>query len=101
GMTPLVAQENGRKNYAECAQLLSNSLLLNIFFGVILFLGIYFGSMAALDHLDQDPEVVKEAKPYLLILSLSIIPIMVFSAFKQFAEGLGFTRQAMRITIWG
>src|SRR5690606_39052709 len=67
----------------------------------ILFIAVYFGSMAALDHLDQDPAVVKEAKPYLLILSLSIIPVMVFSAFKQFAEGLGFTRQAMNITIWG
>lgn len=101
GMTPLVAQENGRKNHAECAQLLSNSLLLNILSGIILFIAVYFGSMAALDHLDQDPAVVKEAKPYLLILSLSIIPVMVFSAFKQFAEGLGFTRQAMNITIWG
>src|SRR5690606_40795509 len=47
------------------------------------------------------PAVVKEAKPFLFILSLSILPIMVFSAFKQFAEGLGFTKQAMRITIWG
>src|SRR5690606_24089091 len=59
------------------------------------------GSMAAIDHLDQDPAVVREAKPYLFILSLSIVPLMVFSAFKQFAEGLGFTKQAMRITIWG
>src|SRR5690606_16290202 len=66
-----------------------------------LFFTVYYGSMAMITHLDQDPEVVEEAKPFLLILSLSIIPIMVFSAFKQFAEGLGFTKQAMRITIWG
>src|SRR5690606_31730791 len=45
--------------------------------------------------------VVKEAKPYLLILSLSMLPLMVFSTFKQFAEGLGFTKQAMNVTIWG
>src|SRR5690606_31838880 len=30
-----------------------------------------------------------------------IFPLMLFNAFKQFAEGLGFTKQAMRITIWG
>lgn len=101
GLTPLIAQENGRKNYRRCAQLLSNSFFLNIITGIVLFLAVYFGSMALVDHLDQDPAVVKEAKPYLFILSLSIIPIMIFSAFKQFAEGLGFTKQAMRITIWG
>src|SRR5690606_15517730 len=39
--------------------------------------------------------------PYLLVLMFSIIPLMAFNTFKQFAEGLGFTRQAMNITIWG
>ena len=59
------------------------------------------GSMYAVEHLDQDPRVVKEAKPYLFLLSLSIFPLMIFNTFKQFAEGLGFTKQAMNITIWG
>jgi len=101
GITPLIAQENGKKNYAECGHLLSNSLWLNSLTGIILFCGVYFGSMSIIDHLDQDPAVVAEAKPYLFLLGLSILPLMVFSAFKQFAEGLGFTRQAMNITIWG
>ncbi len=101
GLTPLVAQENGRNRKDECAKLLSNSIVLNVIAGILLFIFVYFGSMAMLNHLDQDPAVVEEAKPFLLILSLSILPIMVFSAFKQFAEGLGFTKQAMRITIWG
>lgn len=101
GITPLVAQENGKKNYGECARLLSNSLLLNILTGIVLFVLVYFGSMSAIGHLDQDPAVVREAKPYLFLLSLTIVPLMIFSAFKQFAEGLGFTRQAMNISIWG
>lgn len=101
GITPLIALENGKKNYGECGQLLSNSLWLNSLTGILLFCGIYYGSMEVIDHLDQDPAVVAEAKPYLFLLGLSILPLMVFSAFKQFAEGLGFTRQAMNITIWG
>lgn len=101
GLTPLIAQENGRKNYAECGVLLSSSLFINILSGLLLFCLVYFGSMAAVDHLGQDPAVVREAKPYLFILSLSIVPLMIFNTFKQFAEGLGFTRQAMNITIWG
>ena len=38
GLTPLIAQENGRKNQDECGKLLSNSLLINIFTGTILYL---------------------------------------------------------------
>ncbi len=101
GITPLIAQENGKKNYAACGQLLSNSIWLNGITGLILFLMVYFGSMTVIDHLDQDPAVVETAKPYLFLLGLSIFPLMIFSAFKQFAEGLGFTKQAMNITIWG
>jgi MATE family multidrug resistance protein len=101
GVTPLIAQENGKKNYAACGRLLSNSFQINTIAGILLFASVYFGSMAIIDHLDQDPAVVAEAKPYLLLLGLSLIPMMIFSAFKQFAEGLGFTKQAMHITIWG
>ncbi|MHC8949090.1 MATE family efflux transporter [Sphingobacterium hungaricum] len=101
GLTPLIAQENGRSNKEECAKLLSNSFWLNFISGILLFCFVYFGSMFAMKHADQDPQVVEVAKPYLLILSLSILPLMLFNTFKQFAEGLGFTKQAMSITIWG
>lgn len=101
GLTPLIAQENGKGNYNECGKLLFNSLILNFIFGVLLFGVLYFGSVFFLDHLDQDAEVVAQAKPYLSLLGFSIIPLMVFLTFKQFAEGLGFTKQAMMISIWG
>ena len=101
GITPLIAQHNGRGNYAECGQLLSNSLFINIITGIVLFSLTFFGSKFLLDRLDQTPDVVKQAKPFLLLLGLSIIPMLVFNTFKQFAEGLGFTRQAMLISIWG
>lgn len=101
GLTPLIAQENAKKNDEECGKLLLNSLILNILTGVTLFVLIYFTSLTFIDHLNQDPEVVSYAKSYLGLLSVSIIPLMVFNTFKQFAEGLGFTRQAMVISIWG
>lgn len=101
GSTPLIAQNNGRKDYAECGQLLSNSLLINLLSGIVLFGLISLGAVYFLDHLDQSPEVVSQAKPFLLFLALSIIPMLVFNTFKQFAEGLGFTKQAMMISVWG
>ncbi|WP_354332073.1 MATE family efflux transporter [Pedobacter sp. CG_S7] len=101
GLTPLIAQENGRNNFKECGKLLSNSLIINMITGVILFCFVYFGTLFILDHLGQSPEVVAYAKPYLSYLGISIIPLMIFQTFKQFAEGLGFTKQAMYVSIWG
>lgn len=101
GLTPLIAQENGRKNHEECGKLLSNSLKLNIFTSIILYVLVNYGTLLIIDHIGQSPEVVIYAKPYLHYLALSIIPLMFFQTFKQFTEGLGFTKQAMYISIWG
>ncbi len=101
GLTPLIAQSNGRNESKECGVLLLNSLIINLVVAALLFLLIYFGLLLFIDHLDQAPEVVVQAKPYLGLLSLSLIPLMIFNTFKQFAEGLGFTKQAMRISIIG
>lgn len=101
GLTPLIAQENGRQNYEECGKLLSNSLIINIAVGLFLYVLVHFGVLLVIDHLNQSPAVVYYAKPYLGLLSVSIIPLLIFQTFKQFAEGLGFTKQAMFISIWG
>ncbi|RYZ99028.1 MAG: MATE family efflux transporter [Sphingobacteriaceae bacterium] len=101
GLTPLISQENGRGNFPECGRLLSNSFIINIITGIVLFLVMYFGSVYLLDHLGQSPDVVAQAKPFFVLLGFSIIPLLVFNTFKQFAEGLGFTKQAMQISIWG
>ncbi len=101
GLTPLIAQANGRGDRAECGRLLGSSLLLNIGSGIVLSVLILFGFEAVLEQLGQDPAVVDQARPFLQLLAVSLIPLMVFNTFKQFAEGLGFTRQAMNITLWG
>lgn len=100
-ITPLIAQESARENYTECGRLLANSLLINIITGLMLFLLVHYGANYLLDHLHQSPLVVAQAKPFLTLLAVSIVPLMVFLTFKQFAEGLGFTKQAMQISIWG
>lgn len=101
GLTPLIAQESGRRNFKECGKLLANSLMINALVGILLYIFVYYGSLAIIDRMNQSPDVVREAKPYLALLGLSIIPLMIFMTFKQFAEGLGFTKQAMMISLWG
>jgi MATE family multidrug resistance protein len=101
GLTPLIAKMNGAKNYDECGKLLSSSLIINVITGTLLYIFIHFGTLSIIDHIGQSPDVVAYAKPYLGYLGFSIIPLMIFQTFKQFAEGLGFTKQAMFISIWG
>ena len=101
GITPLIAQNNSRKDYAECGKLLSNSLFVNLICGIILFSFLFFGSIYVLNHLHQSPLVVEQAKPFLTLMGLSLVPMLIFTTFKQFTEGLGFTKQAMVISVIG
>lgn len=100
GLTPLIAQANGSGNKRGCGQLLAHSLLVNMITGILLcgviLLGAHF-----IGHMGQEAEVAVQARPFLIFLAVSIIPLMLFLTFKQFAEGLGFTRQAMNISIVG
>ena len=52
-----------------------------------------------LDAFGQEPEVVACAKPYYILIVLSIIPFLLFCFSKQFLEGLGNTLVAMLITL--
>lgn len=101
GLTPLIAQANGGDNKVECGKLISNSLLINLIASVILYSLVLVVYYFVIDHLKQSPDVVMHAKPYLMFMGVSIFPLMIFQVFKQFTEGLGFTKQAMLISIWG
>jgi len=100
GLTPLIAQEHGRRNLAQCGFLLRHSLVINFILGILLSTVIIIGSNH-LDLLGQEQDVRTLAKPFLQLLGASFFPLMIFLTFKQFAEGLGFTRQAMNISIIG
>ena len=98
GLTPLTALSDGEKNHRKAIRYFKHSLSINLSVGITLFAVLIFGG-EILDRLDQPKEVVLLAKPYLKIIGFSIFPFMVFQTFKQFAEGLSVTKQAMYITV--
>jgi len=97
-LTPLVAIAKGSDNHDECGIILRQGLLVNLIFSFLLVIPIYFFSDIVY-YLDQPVEVAAQAESYLKILNLSIIPFMLFQTYKQFSEGLSFTKPPMYILI--
>jgi len=100
GITPLVAKADGEKNSNMIMELLKNGFLVNGITGIVLFVLLYLTAFL-FPYLNQPEEVIVLARPYFIIISYSVIPFMIFQVFRQFAEGLSLTRQAMMITISG
>ena len=97
-LTPLVAIAKGSGNHDQCGVILRQGLLVNLVFSILLVLVVYFFA-DIIYYLNQPYEVAVLAESYLKILSFSIIPFMMFQTYKQFIEGLSFTKPAMIILI--
>ena len=94
GITPLVAASDSTNNTKEGKSVLKNGILLVTGLGIILTV-IIFLIKPLLYHMKQTEEVVELAIPYLNIVALSLIPLAIFQAFKQFADGLSQTKYSM------
>ncbi|MCM0042899.1 MAG: MATE family efflux transporter [Algoriphagus sp.] len=98
GLTPLVSKSFGKGKTNQISRLVSNSLLIN-FVTSLVMLGLVLVFSRNLHVLNQPEEVEALALPFLVIITVSLVPLMVFQAFKQFVEGLSQTKQAMYITL--
>jgi len=97
-ITPLVAEADSSNNMSSGKKAFKHGLLLSSILSVILFLIILL-SKPLLNIMDQPEEVVELAIPYLDIVALSLIPLIVFQALKQFSDGLSNTKYPMYATI--
>ncbi|MCC3152348.1 MATE family efflux transporter [Hymenobacter sp. BT770] len=100
GSVPLVAAADGRRDLPELGRLLVASVWTNALAGLVLA-GLGQLVPPFLHLLGQPPEVVALAGPWVQVISLSLFPLMVFQGFREFAEGLGLTREAMWLSILG
>ena len=98
-LTPLVAQADGSSDLKRVAEVFIHGVFLCIFLGVILFLGVYL-SRTQMFYMGQPKEVVLLAFPYLNWVAASLVPLIIFQAFKQFSDGLSLTRPAMYATLF-
>ncbi|MBT8301398.1 MAG: MATE family efflux transporter [Maribacter sp.] len=97
-ITPLVAEADGAGNKANGKSALKHGLVLCTLLGVSLF-GIILVLKPIMYLMKQPPEVVELAMPYLDLVAFSLVPLIIFQAFKQFSEGLSQTKYPMYATI--
>ncbi len=97
-ITPLVAAADGEKNDLQVVETLRHGLVINLTTSMVLCVVVFFGKNI-LYYINQPPEVVALAIPYLEIITFSIIPVMVFQSFRQFSEGLSNTWVPMVVVL--
>ncbi len=93
-LQPLVAESDGIGDTQGASFSFKHSLVINLLFAFI-SIGLIEAFIPFIMNLGQEPEVVELAIPYLRICSWSLIPMMVFQAFRGLSEGLSETTPPM------
>lgn len=97
-ITPLVAEADGAGLKENAKSALKHGLLLCTVLGLTLF-GLILLAKPIMYAMKQPLEVVELALPYLDLVAFSLVPLIIFQAFKQFSEGLSQTKYPMYATI--
>ena len=97
-ITPLVAEGDSAKRQTEVKSIFYHGLLWCLGLGFALFLSVYL-SRNLMFSMGQPEEVVELAFPYLKWVAVSLFPLIVFQAFKQFTDGMSLTRYSMYATV--
>lgn len=98
-ITPLIAEADSEGDIEKGRKYFQQSLILSTVIGVVMFLMIIF-AVPILQYMDQPPEVVILAVPYLKIVAFSLVPLMIFQGIKQFTDGLSQTKYGMYATVF-
>ncbi len=100
GLTPVIGKLFGQKDHDGIGRMLKNSLLANSLIAVLLT-AVMFALYLNVDRLGQPEELLPLIRPYYTVLLVSLLPILLFNAFKQFADGITDTVTPMWILLAG
>ena len=100
GLTPVVGALQGQKRQAEAGLALKSSLVAN----TLVALGLIAAAMVLylfLDRLGQPEELLPIIRPYYLIVTLALLPVMWFNSGRQFTDGIAKPQYGMWILLAG
>jgi len=93
-ITPIVAEADAENDKSKIRSAFHHGLFLCTILGVLLFLLVVLAK-PIMGLLHQPEEVILLAKPYLDWVAFSLVPLIVYQGYKQFADGLSMTKYSM------
>jgi multidrug resistance protein, MATE family len=93
-ITPIVGEADAEKDNEKIRLAFHNGLFLCIILGFALF-GLVVLSKPIMEFLHQPQDVIKLARPYLTWVAFSLVPLIIYQGYKQFADGLSMTKYSM------
>jgi MATE family multidrug resistance protein len=97
-ITPLVAEADSEHNFSRGKSAFKHGFVLCSLLAIVLFVLILLAK-PLMYMMDQPQEVVVLALPYLDIIAISLVPLIIFQALKQFSDGMSLTKFPMYATI--
>lgn len=93
-ITPIIAKADAEKDHKKIRSAFHHGLLLCTVIGVVLFM-LTVLSKPIMNLMHQPKDVVDLASPYIDWVSFSLIPLVIYQGYKQFADGLSQTKYSM------
>jgi MATE family multidrug resistance protein len=93
-ITPLIAEADAEKDDKKIRTTFHHGLLLCTILGIAIFIMIVLAKPIML-LMNQPEAVVDLASPYIDWVAFSLIPVIIFQGYKQFADGLSQTKYSM------
>ena len=97
-ITPLVAEADSEHNFSQGKSAFKHGFVLCSILAIVLFALILLAK-PLMYMMNQPQEVVVLALPYLDIIAISLVPLIIFQALKQFSDGMSLTKFPMYATI--
>ena len=97
-ITPLVAEADSEHNFSRGKSAFKHGFVLCSLLAIVLFVLILLAK-PLMYMMDQPQEVVVLALPYLDIIAISLVPLIIFQALKQFSDGMSLTKFPMYATV--
>jgi len=93
-ITPLIAEADAEKDDKKIRTTFHHGLLLSTILGIAIFILIVLAK-PIMKLMNQPEAVVELASPYIDWVAFSLIPVVIFQGYKQFADGLSQTKYSM------
>ncbi len=93
-ITPIVAEADAEKDKQKIRSAFHHGLLLCTILGFALFTLVTV-SKPVLQFLHQPKDVIDLALPYLDWVAFSLVPLIIYQGYKQFADGLSHTKYSL------